>query len=255
MNQVTDAYAKALLDLGVSPDDVDDADETLRCCGELSDALSNPVIPFAEKCSVIDKVFPVSLGNFFKVVCKNDRAADVPEIFRSYRSAYRKSKHCIKAVVEYVTPLTDEQIKRMTDYVKRKTGYDKVELSLVHNPEIMGGFILRAGDFRYDRSTRGAMAELKKSLIKPGADAVTERNKKSPYVMRAVLEYVTPPTEEQKERIIELIRKKTGYSEVELSLTENKDLIGGFILRAGNLRYDRSAVREVTDMRRKLMRR
>lgn len=255
MNQVTDAYAKALLDLGIPPEDIDNADEALSCCSELCEALSNPVIPDAEKDSVIDKVFPASLGSFFKVLCRNDRADEAHEIFRSYRSAYRKSQHCIKASVEYVTPLTDEQIKRITEYVRRKTGYEKVELSLVHNPEIMGGFILRAGDFRYDRSTRGAMAELKKSLIRPGADPISERNRKSPHVLRASLEYVTPPTEEQKKRIIELIRKKTGYSEVELSLTENKDLIGGFILRAGNLRYDRSAVREVTDMRRKLMRR
>lgn len=255
MNQATEAYAKAILDLGIPHEDIDSADKALDCCPELLNALANPVIEYDEKCRVIDKVFPASTGNFFKVVCKNGRAEDVPDIFRLYRSAYRKSQHCIKAVVEYVTPLTDEQIKRMTDYVKRKTGYEKVELSLVYSPELMGGFILRAGDFRYDRSTRATMAQMRRNLTNPDAEPVVRKSKKSPYVFRASLEYVTPPTEEQKERIIRFIKKKTGYSQVELSLTENKDLIGGFILHAGNLCYDRSAVRKVTDMRRKLMRR
>ena len=254
MNRVSDAYAKALFETGVPSGDIERADEIFSACPELQEALSSPVIPFKEKERVIEKLFPESLTGFFKVLCRNGRASETREIFRSYRSLNRRAMGCIKATLEYVTPLTEEQKERFTEYIKRKTGYEKVELSLVYNPKIMGGFILRAGDFRYDRSTAKAVSDMKRSLIRPGA-APSYRNKKAPHVLRAVLEYVTPPSEEQKARITELIKKKTGYSEVELNLVENKELIGGFILRAGNLRYDRSTVREVADMRRKLMRR
>lgn len=255
MNQVTDAYAKVLLDLNVPCEDIESADEMLSSCSELSEALSNPVVFLSEKDKIIEKIFPISLHKFFKVLCINDKANQAREIFRSYRSLNRKAQNCIKATLEYVTPLTEEQQMRITEYVKHKTGYEKVELCLVYNPRIMGGFILRAGDYKYDRSTARAVNDMKKNLIRPGAATYYTRNKKIPHVMRATLEYVSPPTEEQKTRIIELIRKKTGYKEVELRLKENKELIGGFVLRAGNLRYDRSAVHEISQMRRNLMRR
>lgn len=255
MNQVTDAYAKVLLDLNIPSEDIETADNTLKCCRELFDAMSSPAVLLSAKDRIIEKVFSSSLHNFFKVLCRNEQVSQAHEIFRSYRSLNRKAQGCIKAVLEYVTPLTEEQKVRITELVKRKTGYEKVELELIYNPRIMGGFILRAGDYRYDRSTASAVAYMKKGLIRPGAESYSKRNKKSSHVIKATLEYVTPPTEEQKTRIIELIRKKTGYKEVELNLKENKELIGGFVLRAGNLRYDRSAVREIANMRRKLMRR
>lgn len=255
MDQVTELYAKVLTGLDISSEDIEKADEIIALSCELSDALQSPVVLPSEKDRIIERLFPSSLHSFFKVLCRNGESHNAREIFSSYRTQMRSAKRCILAVLEYVTPLTEEQKVRMTELVKRRTGCENVELKLVCNPDIMGGFILTAGDYKYDRSTRKTMTELKRNLIRPGVSEHTSRNKTTSHTMRATLEYVTPPTEEQKVRIIEFIRKKTGYKEVELNLKENKELIGGFILHAGNLRYDRSAVREVSQMRRELMRR
>ncbi len=255
MDQVTELYAKVLTGLDISSEDIEKADEIIALSSELSDALQSPVVLLSEKDRIIEKLFPSSLHSFFKVLCRNGDSGKVREIFSTYRTQKRSANGCILAVLEYVTPLTEEQKMRMTELVKRKTGYEKVELELVFNPDIMGGFILTAGDYRYDRSTKRTMTELKRNLIRPGVSDHTNRNKTASHTMRATLEYVTLPTEEQKVRIIEFIRKKTGYKEVELNLKENKELIGGFVLHAGNLRYDRSAAREVAQMRRELMRR
>lgn len=255
MNRVTDAYGKALLENGVPAEDVNEAAELFDVCPVLSDILGNPVIAADEKDRVIEKLMPASMHSFFKVVHRNGRAMDIPEIFRSYRSLNRKAVRCIKATVEYVTPLTDEQQQRLIKLVQKKTGYEKVELSLVYKPELLGGFVLRTGDFRYDRSVRKTMADLKEKLIRRDADLNTHKRVKSVRRIRATVEYVTPLTEEQQARIIELVKRKTGYKVVDLNLVENKELIGGFILRAGNLRYDRSAANDIKQLRRKLMRR
>lgn len=255
MNRVTDAYGQALLENGISARDVSEAAEAFAACPELLDALANPVISDGEKDRVIEKILPASMHSFFKVVHRNGRAMDIPEIFRSYRSLNRKAVHCIKAAVEYVTPLTEEQQQRLISLVQKKTGYQKVELELIHKPELLGGFVLRTGDFRYDRSTKKAMSELKEKLIRRDADLNTRKRVNSVRRIRATVEYVTPLTEEQKARIIELVKNKTGYKAVDLNLVENKELIGGFVLRAGNLRYDRSAANEVKQLRRELMRR
>lgn len=255
MNRITDAYGKALLETGVPAEDVEKAAEVFSLCPQLPDVLSNPVISQQEKDSVIEKLLPLSLHSFFKVVYRNGRALDITEIFRSYRSLNRRSVHCIKATVEYVTPLTEEQKARLIKMVQKKTGYEKVELSLVHKPELLGGFVLRTGDFRYDRSSLKAMSELKNSLMRREAGRITVKKNAAVRRIRATVEYVTPLTEEQKNRIIELVKQKTGYREVQLNLVENKELIGGFVLRAGNLRYDRSAAGEIKALRKELMRR
>lgn len=255
MNRVTDAYGKALLENGVPAEDVSEAAEVFEAYPELADVLANPVVSADEKDRVIEKLMPDSMKSFFRVVHRNGRAMDIPEIFRSYRSLNRKAVHCIKATVEYVTPLTGEQQQRLIKLVQKKTGYERVELSLVYKPELLGGFVLRTGDFRYDRSVRKTMADLKEKLIRRDADLNTHKRVKSVRRIRATVEYVTPLTEEQQARITELVKRKTGYKEVDLNLVENKELIGGFVLRAGNLRYDRSAANDIKQLRRKLMRR
>ncbi len=254
MNQLTGTYGQALFEIGVPVIDVDKAAEIFESCPQLMDVLSNPVISQDEKDRVIDRLMPESMRQFIKVVYRNGRIMDIMEIIRSYRSLNRKIVHCIKATVEYVTPLTEEQKERLIRLVQSKTGYEKVELSPVYKPELLGGFVLRAGDFRYDRSTRKMMNELKQKLTRRDG-IIMGRRAASVHSIRATVEYVTPPTPKQQARIIELVKKKTGYNAVQLNLVENKELIGGFILRAGNLRIDLSAAQKVKNMRRELMRR
>ncbi len=254
MNELTGAYGKALLEINVPVEDVNLTADIFAGCPDLMDVLSNPVITTEEKDRVIERLIPKSMQVFLKVVYRNGRAMDITEIIRSYRSLNRKAVHCIKATVEYVTPLTPEQQNRLIALVQKKTGYEKVELFMVYKPELLGGFVLRTGDFRYDRSTRKMMSELKNKLTRRDGIIMGKRVS-GVRSIRATVEYVTPLTEEQKERIIELVKKKTGYQEVQLRLVENKELGGGFILRAGNLRYDRSIAEEIKVMRRELMRR
>ncbi len=254
MNQLTGAYGQALLEIGVPVTDVDKAAAVFEGYPQLMDVLSNPVISQDEKDRVIDRLMPGSMRRFIKVVYRNGRAMDITEIFRSYRSLNRRAVHCIKATVEYVTPLTEEQKERLIRLVQKKTGYEKVELSPVYKPELLGGFVLRTGDFRYDRSTRKMLSELRHRLTRRDG-IIMGRRASSVRSIRATVEYVTPLTEEQKTRITQLVKKKTGYHEVQLNLVENKDLIGGFILRAGNLKFDYSMAHKVKTMRRELMRR
>ena len=147
MNRITDTYGQALLETGVTAHDVDVAAAVFEACPQLLEVLSNPIITDKEKDSIIEKVLPESMHSFFKVVHRNNRADEIPEIFRSYRSLNRKAIHCIKATVEYVTPLTEEQKKRLVRLVQNKTGYQKVELQLTFAPELMGGFILRPSTY------------------------------------------------------------------------------------------------------------
>lgn len=262
MNPVTDTYAGALIELGIPPEDVDSSAKSFVACPELSEVLSSPVIGEEEKERAIARIFPKSMHGFLKLLCRNGRAGDASEIFRDYRSQRRKNIHRIKATVEYVTPLTPAQQNGIVDFVKRKTGYSDVELNLVQKPELLGGFILRTGDFRYDRSAVSMMARLEKKLRHEHVPEIPEtlpeervHSEVNLHKLKATVEYVTPLTQAQISRLKELVKQKTRYKDVEMNLVYNPELLGGFVLQAGNFRYDRSVRRTLAQMRDDLKRR
>ncbi len=261
MNQITETYAGALIELGTPSQDVEAAADCFNQCPLLRDALSSPIIADEEKDRVIHRVFPPSLHGFFQLLYRNGRMDEVTEIFRDYRSQKRRNIHRIKATVEYVTPLTPHQQDGIVDFVKKKTGYSDVELDLVQRPELLGGFILRAGDFRYDRSTVYIMSKLGKKLkrenrteIAAGSSDYRAQSNVDIHKMKATVEYVTPLTETQQKEMIQLVKEKTRYEDVELNLVYRPELLGGFVLRAGSFRYDCSKLRSIRDMRKKLKR-
>lgn len=58
--------------------------------------------------------------------------------------------------------------------------------------------------------------------------------------LRAVLYYVTAPDDVQREGIEKYLGRKYGRHRVELEMTEKPELIGGFVLRIGDIEEDYS---------------
>lgn len=73
--------------------------------------------------------------------------------------------------------------------------------------------------------------------------------------LRAVLTYVTPPAQEQMEKMKEFLKKKFHVSEVLLESKEDKSLLGGFVLWAEGHEYDWSLQGRYKKLRQKLTRR
>ena len=67
--------------------------------------------------------------------------------------------------------------------------------------------------------------------------------------------YVTRPAEEQENKMKDFLRSQFSAREVELTLTEDKSLVGGFVLRAGDREYDWSLIGRYKKLKQKLTRR
>lgn len=74
-------------------------------------------------------------------------------------------------------------------------------------------------------------------------------------ILKAELLYVTRPAEEQENKMKEFLRSQFSAREVELTLTEDKSLVGGFVLRAGDREYDWSLIGRYKKLKQKLTRR
>lgn len=67
-----------------------------------------------------------------------------------------------------------------------------------------------------------------------------ELKRKTDKIIKAEFNYVTMPKDEQLERIKQYLMKQYQADKVELTLKEEKDLIGGFVLKVGDHVYDNS---------------
>ena len=74
-------------------------------------------------------------------------------------------------------------------------------------------------------------------------------------IVKAELFYVTLPNEEQKQGFVTFIKKEYECREVELLLKEDSSLLGGFLLKIGNIEYDYSLMGRINALRQQLIRR
>lgn len=65
--------------------------------------------------------------------------------------------------------------------------------------------------------------------------------------------YVTEPNEEQKAGFVNFIKKEYGCQNVKLQLVEDRSLLGGFLLKIGNIEYDYSLLGKLNHIRQQLM--
>ena len=86
-------------------------------------------------------------------------------------------------------------------------------------------------------------------------EAYGDYSRKQKGILKAVLTYVTKPEEAQKEKMEDFLRREFGAKEVILTLREDKSLIGGFILSAGDKEFDWSLRGRYNNLRQKLTRR
>ena len=63
-----------------------------------------------------------------------------------------------------MTPPTEEQLRGLSEFLKRRFGKREVEFELTEDKTLLGGFVLRAGAFEYDRSLRGSYRRLSNYL-------------------------------------------------------------------------------------------
>lgn len=158
-------YARVLNSMEITEESVLKAKQLLSESNELVEALVNPVIKQQEKASVIDTLFEKEIGKFLKVLCENNSIGDFEEIFNAYEEILLGQKNIIKAKLSYaVKPEEEElnQIKKTLCDKYKKTG---VFLELEEDASLIGGYVLYVGDIEYNKSIKGALSEMQKTLI------------------------------------------------------------------------------------------
>lgn len=157
-------YAKILVSLGLSEESVKEALLLIKENEILKKALKNPAIQKHEKEAVIDKLFESQVRNFIKVLCVEQCIDLVDEILEEYETFSLASRNIIKAKISFVTRLEKEELEQVEDMICKKYNKAGVEFELNEDASLIGGFCLTIGSTEYDRSIRGTLKELEKTL-------------------------------------------------------------------------------------------
>ncbi|WP_143322345.1 ATP synthase F1 subunit delta [Clostridium sp. HBUAS56010] len=166
MMQAAINYGRVLYELSISKTAIEETALVLDTVPELNRALSSPVIAKSSKYRVIERVFPKEMRTFLKVVADRRDMDIVGDIFEAWRGFTAEQEGVLQASLYYVTKPEEEQLKEIKAMLCRKYDKKTVELRLIEDPGLIGGFIIRVGDVETDWSLKGRLRQLEQNIMR-----------------------------------------------------------------------------------------
>jgi F-type H+-transporting ATPase subunit delta len=112
------------------------------------------------------------LIDFLNVLNAHDRLDMLQPIAKAYRALHDRKSHKIVVEVTSAIPLTDAQREKLNADVRSLGQFEPVLREHI-DPDILGGLVVRAGDWVYDASVRTRLATVRDHLIERISHAIT----------------------------------------------------------------------------------
>ena len=103
--------------------------------------------------------------NFLRLVIQNGRIFALSNIAAQFETMRAEAEGTIEAELVSALDVTDEQQSQLAQSLSSRLGR-QVSLQVVHDPSLIGGAILRAGDMVIDASVKGRLQKLATSLAR-----------------------------------------------------------------------------------------
>jgi F-type H+-transporting ATPase subunit delta len=139
---------------------------------ELRTVLRNPQLEPGAKAGILADLAGDGAGeedalfrNFLELVAEKGRAGELEEIARELDRLVAREER--RLTVELVTAreLTDAEAGEILGQIEQQAGR-KVEATRSVDPDLIGGFVLRAGSYRADASVRGRLERPRQELVR-----------------------------------------------------------------------------------------
>lgn len=137
------------------------------CNEAFASVIDTPTMGAAEKGDILIDICADKLSdkqkNFVKVLAENSRLALMPEIAVLFEALKAEAESTVEATATSAYPLSDAQVKSMTEALKKKLGCD-VSLTTEVDASLIGGVVIRAGDLVIDGSTKAKIGSLTQAV-------------------------------------------------------------------------------------------
>lgn len=135
---------------------------------QLRTVLRNPQLESQAKAGILADLVgdeDILFRNFLQLVAEKGRAGELEEIAKEFERLVAREER--RLTVELVTAreLTDAEAGEILGQIEQAAGR-KVEATRSVDPDLIGGFVLRAGSYRADASVRGRLERLRQELVR-----------------------------------------------------------------------------------------
>ncbi len=172
--RIASRYAKALLSLAEENQIMDEAYASMSVVldvfkknRELKVILSSPIIRESKKVNVIEKIFDRKINQlllkYLLIITRKKRSYLIEPIAVEYIRLYKVKLNIVTVLVTTAHEIDDEIKGKVID-VARKVTDKKIDFENKIDPSIIGGFILKIGDYYYDASVRRSLSNMKRKL-------------------------------------------------------------------------------------------
>lgn len=159
------SYAKALVELGITEENLDEIQAVFLNTPEFMAVLKNPGISFEQKEMIIDKVFTDKISkNFLKVILSHGDLYLLLEISNACKYLFMLQNRTLVAIIRCVTPPSDKQLGQIKEIIMDKHNCKDVSWQIVEDKKLISGFILQVEGVEYDYSLRSRINRLKTNL-------------------------------------------------------------------------------------------
>ena len=175
MEEIATVYARSLFEVAKERDKLDDIRSQL---GEFADAMEadrelqvfffSPYFSTQEKQDGLDRAVTGAeeiFVNFLKLLIENHRMPVIFRVRRGYDELWEQENRLLPVQVTSAVELDQATVKQIGDRIAEQTG-QKVDLSAIVEPDILGGIVVRVGNQVLDASVRNRLESLRKQVAR-----------------------------------------------------------------------------------------
>lgn len=156
-------YAKSLLDLAVERGQLEKVfadmqwlQQLLKMSRDFANVLRSPIIKEERKGKVVDAVVKGNVSeitaSFVHLLVAKGRESNLSEVITSFIAQYKKYKNIYTVKLSTAVPLNEEMKNSIIDQIRKTSEMQNIELETSVDENLIGGFVLQAGDKLIDTS-------------------------------------------------------------------------------------------------------
>jgi F-type H+-transporting ATPase subunit delta len=172
--RLANRYAKALFELALEQQSLETVAKDMQLVNDvvaenrdLALLLKSPVVKAHKKIAVFNSLFEKSIDTlslkFLSLLAKNGREESIPQVAESFLNIYNNYRGITEAWLTTASDLEKDAKTAILNMLKKLSGKE-VQLHEYVNADLLGGFVVKLGDYQYDASTKTLIKKLKENI-------------------------------------------------------------------------------------------
>jgi F-type H+-transporting ATPase subunit delta len=168
-------YAKSIVGLSIEQGQLDNVfadmqwlQQIIKDNRDFLNLLRSPIIKADKKQKIMDAVLGGKINKitfaFIRLLIAKGRESNLPEIITAFINQFKSHKNIHTVKLTTATPLNDDLKNAIVVQIKNTSDMQNIELETKVDEDLIGGFVLQAGDKLIDASVAYELRQIEKQF-------------------------------------------------------------------------------------------